>query len=157
MILSNKTLDQLPVGSGDLIYLAGPMGDDSLLRSGRAHHASRIATELLMLGLTPFVPQLSHFWNESTPLPRELWLRYDMAIIERCQLVLRLPGKSEGAEVEERCAKQLGIPWIVAEHEPLAYVHTFSIWKSADEKILGSSGVITSANDPATELVAYYP
>ena len=74
-----------------------------------------------MLGLTPFVPQLSHFWNESTPLPRELWLRYDMAIIERCQLVLRLPGKSEGAEVEERCAKQLGIPWIVAEHEPLAY------------------------------------
>jgi hypothetical protein len=43
------------------------------------------------------------------PRQRREWLELDIAWLEKCDIVLRIPGKSEGADEEVRQANLLGI------------------------------------------------
>lgn len=90
------------------VYLAGPYSKpDPCINT---HNAIRTADELLALGYIPYVPHLTHFWHTVSPKPYRSWLDYDSAWLQVCDVVLRLPGDSSGADEEVALAKKIGRP-----------------------------------------------
>jgi hypothetical protein len=87
---------------------------------------------LLKAGLTPIVPHGSCVWGGNihvhthagfasfgaSLIPEDLpgdttpaeWYAAGVALVSRCDAVLRLPGASRGADMEEAEAVRLGIP-----------------------------------------------
>ena len=59
-------------------------------------------------GDLPIVPLLSHFWHFIFPHKYEYWMGMNFKWVRRCDVVLRLPGKSNGADKEVALAKSLG-------------------------------------------------
>jgi len=61
--------------------------------------------------MVPFVPHLCVVWQMMSPHHEyEYWLPMDLAWIDRCDAVLRLPGESKGADAEEEYARATGKP-----------------------------------------------
>lgn len=91
-----------------LVYIASPysLGD----KEENVRNSLLVADELLSKGIIPFAPLLSHFWEQISPKPYEDWLKMDFQYIMRCDAVLRLPGKSSGADMECEFATLHGIP-----------------------------------------------
>ena len=90
------------------VFIAGPYaGGDPVLNT---QAAVRAAEAVVALGHTPFVPHLSHLWHLVSPHEVDYWLRLDMAWLEACDCLVRLPGESPGADGEVRRAKDLGLP-----------------------------------------------
>ena len=91
-----------------VVYLASPytLGDVA------ANVATQLdAVHLLMdMGHVPIAPLLSHFCHIYRQRPYAEWLRCDLALLRRADIVLRLPGASRGADHECRDAKRHGIP-----------------------------------------------
>lgn len=89
------------------VYIAGPitLGDwhDNIRRGLDANK------QLIDAGLAPFCPHLSCYAQIVHPVDYEHWLAYDFAWIERCDALLRLPGKSFGADREVEHAMNLGL------------------------------------------------
>lgn len=76
--------------------------------------------DLIQLGFVPFAPLLSHFSHMFTPQPYETWLEQDFEWIPVCDFLLRLPGKSKGADREIKLAKKLNIPVVYSIAELIA-------------------------------------
>jgi hypothetical protein len=90
------------------IYIAGPYTKgDVVLNVRSAVHA---AAEVYANGHEYYIPHLSHLEHAILPRPYEYWLKHDMAWLEVCDAVLRLPGESKGADAEVARAIELGIP-----------------------------------------------
>ena len=89
-------------------YVAGPLtaGDPVL----NVRTAVEAAQRLLEAGLVPFVPHLSMFWHLVCPNGYETWMGMDLAWLEACDVLLRLPGRSPGADREVVRAFELGLP-----------------------------------------------
>lgn len=68
------------------------------------------AEELINAGLAPFAPLYYHFQQMFYPHPYETWMAVDFAWVEVCDCLLRLPGKSSGADREVALATSKGIP-----------------------------------------------
>lgn len=90
------------------IYIAGPYtaGDVAV----NVRHAIEAGDRVARWGAVPFIPHLSHFWHLLFPQPWEFWLTQDLQWLALCDAVLRLPGESHGADLEEAEAGRLGIP-----------------------------------------------
>ena len=90
------------------VYVAGPYS------GGEPEMNVRVAVlagdELLNAGLVPFVPHLCHFWHYLCPRTYEEWMAYDLAWLEVCDCLLRLPGESSGADAEVAEMERLGKP-----------------------------------------------
>ena len=71
------------------------------------------------LGLAPFVPHLSHYSHRLRPRPYEDWMALDLAFVEVCDILWRLPGDSPGADREVAHARSRGIP-VVSSFDALA-------------------------------------
>ena len=69
-----------------------------------------MAHKLMDLGFAPFTPLLSHFLEIAKPRPYEDWLKLDIEFLKVCDCILRLPGKSPGADRELKISKDLDIP-----------------------------------------------
>lgn len=65
---------------------------------------------LLVAGHEPVAPLLSHYVDHRYPTSYERWMRWCLAILSRCDAVLRLPGESAGADWEVAVAEGLGKP-----------------------------------------------
>ena len=89
------------------VYVAAPYTSDPLANT---HEAIAAADRLLQLGYVPFVPHLSHFWDELHPHPYADWLAWCLEWVKVCDAVLRLPGESEGADTEIELAYGLDVP-----------------------------------------------
>ena len=91
-----------------LIYLAGPitLGD----QTQNVRRALSVAESLIEKGFTPIVPHLSLFWHFVHPHDHGWWLEYDKEIILHCVALLRLQGKSIGADWEVDFAIKHDIP-----------------------------------------------
>jgi len=61
-------------------------------------------------GFNPFVPLLSHYLEQEQHRPYNFWLGALISWLKLCDCVLRLEGKSKGADIEETMAKRLKIP-----------------------------------------------
>jgi len=90
------------------VYIASPytLGDPVV----NVRTSLQAANALMELGYHPYAPLLSHFQHFLHPRPYEDWMRLDLAYLAVCQAVLRLPGRSKGAERECRLARFLKIP-----------------------------------------------
>lgn len=84
-------------------YTSGPCADNVAVQIDAFHR-------LLDLGFAPFAPLLSHFAELHRRRPYDEWI-YDWCIpwVERCDLILRLPGTSKGADIEVQHALKHGI------------------------------------------------
>lgn len=89
------------------VYIAGPISvGDTALNIRRALEAAERVREL---GHYPFVPHLFHFWHFAFPHPHDWWMQMDLEWLLICDAVLRLPGKSPGADREVKMAGHNGI------------------------------------------------
>lgn len=117
-----------------VVYVAGPISKGDLAENVRRAHDAGL--RLLKAGLSPIVPHGSCFWGNRTAAPASLanaivwrpevlpvgtthedWYGADLAIVRRCDAVLRLPGESAGADMECREAMAHGIPAFTDEAE----------------------------------------
>ena len=65
---------------------------------------------MLGAGWAPYIPHLSFYWHTLYPHDYEVWMKLDLSWIERCDVLLRLPGLSKGADREVEHAIKLGVP-----------------------------------------------
>ena len=68
------------------------------------------ANKLLDNGIAVFSPLLFHYLEIQKTRPYDFWLKIDQEWLQQCDAVLRLPGESNGAEIEVALAKEKGIP-----------------------------------------------
>jgi len=80
------------------VYIAGPytQGD----RSENMRQAMKAMDTLIAAGHEPFLPILTHFQDLAFPRPWSDWMRVDLAWLPCAEAVVRLPGESEGADME---------------------------------------------------------
>jgi hypothetical protein len=99
-----------------LIYVSSPYS-----RGGDVAENVRVqmdaAHRILDLCHCPVVPLLSHFLAIYRSRPYDDWMRMDLALLERCDVVLRLPGESSGADREVAAAQELGMPVVFGWEE----------------------------------------
>ena len=81
-----------------LVYLAGPYSQlDPIVNTRKM---IKVADALLRLQVTPLVPHLTLLWHLMHPRSYQFWLEYDLQLLSRANVVLRVPGQSEGADAE---------------------------------------------------------
>lgn len=91
-----------------LVYVSGPYSTgDTILNVRRAIVAG---TALRKAGFLPLIPHLTAFWHLVDPAEYEDWMELDLALVDHCQALVRLPGESPGADREVARAKEKGIP-----------------------------------------------
>lgn len=93
-----------------LVYVAGPYTRPDPVAN--THAAIRLADELIEAGkVTPVVPHLTLVWHLVSPRADvEFWYSLDLALVARCDALLRMPGASMGADREVAFAEKRGIP-----------------------------------------------
>lgn len=92
-----------------LIYVAGPYTHpDPVENTRKAMLAAHFIYE--KTGIPAYAPHLSLFQHFLMPQPLEWWYEYDLRIVEKCDAVYRLDGKSNGADKEVEHAEGLKIP-----------------------------------------------
>lgn len=72
-------------------------------------------------GFNPFVPLLTHYLHKEQPRPYNYWLGALIEWLKMCDCVLRIPGNSSGADIEETIAKKLNIPVFYSVDDLLKY------------------------------------
>lgn len=73
-------------------------------------------------GFVPFIPHLFAQWHMIHPRDYQDWLDLGLAWLETCHAIVRLPGLSVGADVEEARANALGLPVFHSVHDLTIYV-----------------------------------
>lgn len=91
------------------VYVAGPYSSNPVRGLQAAIDA---ADQVVARGHCPFIPHVSLVWDLVSPRPYEFWLAYDLVWLASCDVVLRLPGDSMGADGEVKAAEFAGIPVI---------------------------------------------
>lgn len=90
------------------VYIAAPYSQPDVMLNIRA--AVDLADQVLARGHIPFVPHLTGFWHLVSPRPYPFWMAYDNAWLLLCDVLLRGPGESPGADQEVLAAKEADIP-----------------------------------------------
>ncbi len=93
--------------AGVRVYVAGPISNgDQFANIAAGIDAAHAIREH---GHTPFVPHLTFAWHMRHPRPYADWLEYDLAWLDVCDALVRLPGESPGADQEVAAASERGI------------------------------------------------
>ena len=89
------------------VYIASPytIGDTAV----NVNKSIKAANQLVKKGYCPFLPLLYHFWHLVTPKKYKEWTTLDNEWLKSCDIIVRLPGESSGADKEVALAKELGI------------------------------------------------
>ena len=90
------------------VYIASPYTNGDTAVNVKTQIDTFIA--LMDNGYLPFAPLLTHFIHIAHPKPYDYWTVYDDEWLTMCDVLLRLPGESPGADREVELAKSLGIP-----------------------------------------------
>lgn len=104
---------------GKCVYVSGPLTSSGDIASN-IRKAADVGTVLLDAGHFPYVPHLNYFHEIIHPRPYEVWIKADMAWVQKSDALIRLPGKSGGADREVEVADRLGIPIYYSVGEFLA-------------------------------------
>jgi nucleoside 2-deoxyribosyltransferase len=92
-----------------LVYIAGPYTHPDPIENTR--RAIEVADVLADMGaVVPHVPHLTLLWQLVRPHEVDWWHEYDLAILARCDALLRLDGASTGADAEVEFAASREIP-----------------------------------------------
>ena len=90
------------------VYVAGPYTKGNVEQN--VLNAIDASSELISIGLAPFCPHLSHYLDQVHPHSWQQWMDIDLEFLSNCDIVLRLPGESKGADLEVDTANKIGIP-----------------------------------------------
>ncbi len=102
------------------VYVSGPYSSDPELGTANAIAAGQT---LLMAGYAPMVPHLTHYWHTlHFDNDYEYWLALDLAWVDVADVVLRLPGRSSGADREVAAAEAAGVPVVYSVRDLLLQV-----------------------------------
>ncbi len=86
-----------------------------------------VGNELINEGFAPYLPLLSHFQHMVHPQPYETWLGMDLEWVLACDVLLRVPGESKGADKE--------VEWALTHHIPVFYtIAELKLWRTIQEK-----------------------
>jgi uncharacterized protein DUF4406 len=90
------------------VYIAGPYskGDVGL----NVKNAVVAGEAVLRAGHDPYIPHLNHLWHLLFPGSYGQWLRLDVVWLRQCEVLIRLPGESAGADAEVEIARAMGLP-----------------------------------------------
>jgi hypothetical protein len=91
-----------------IVYIASPYTKGSEAENVR--RACLAGDVLLEHGIIPFVPHLTHLYHFISPKSYNTWIQLCLAYLGRCDAVLRLPGKSNGADIEVNAAQMMNMP-----------------------------------------------
>ena len=100
------------------VYIAGPFTSDPLRNVAKAID---IADKVRNAGDVPFIPHLNWFWGMRHPHDYDYWMDYDREWMLRCDIIVRIPGRSPGADIEVAEAHERHIP-VFTVHEYLEMV-----------------------------------
>lgn len=93
------------------VYVAAPIRQGD--RPANIHRAIVAGEQLRAAGHAPFIPHLGELWAIVTGRgdgdPEE-WFTYDNAWLDVCDALIRLPGPSQGSDLEVERARANGIP-----------------------------------------------
>lgn len=91
------------------VYVAGPYTRPDPVAN--THQIVKFADRLQALGYHPVVPHVSLLWHLICPHEDvEFWYEHDLYDLARCDVVIRVPGPSSGADKEVQFAIDNGIP-----------------------------------------------
>lgn len=90
------------------VYVASPYSNGDQAKN--VADSIQAGEQLAFHGYIPFLPLLYHFWHYRSYHDYGFWIKLTLPWVRRCDVVLRLPGKSEGADAEVAEAKRLGLP-----------------------------------------------
>lgn len=91
-----------------LVYIAGPYSSGDPVVNTR--YAAEMGIKVFAItGVGVIIPHLTLLAHAIFPERVDFWYRYDLAQLEHCTHLLRLPGESVGADREEEQAKKLNI------------------------------------------------
>lgn len=92
-----------------IVYIAGPLGKPEAweVNIARAVAAGNAVADA---GHSPIVPHLFVSLDRERPRTHAEWMKIDLAIVRKCDAVLRIPGDSPGADEEVRVAIAAKIP-----------------------------------------------
>lgn len=96
------------------IYIASPYTGQEVEGVNRQ---IEIAHHLIDAGLIPIWPLCSHFVHEQYPKDYLVWMSIDFSLLIRCDVMLRIPMTSNGADMEEQIAIDNNIPVYYCLHE----------------------------------------
>ncbi len=97
------------------VYIAGPYTKGDVVENVRT--AVLAGDAVFEAGHFPYVPHLTHLWHMIRPRPWQDWMRLDLAWLEACDALIRLPGESKGADLEVRHAAKHLIPVFASVEE----------------------------------------
>lgn len=102
-----------------LVYIAAPYSSDPV---GNTRRVIEEGMALWRTGLVaPLIPHLSLLSDLVCPMPCEDWYAFDLDLVDHCDAMLRLPGKSTGADNEVCYAEEHGIPVFLDKAALLAW------------------------------------
>ena len=92
------------------VFIAGPMSTSG--EPGPNLNAAAVAAaDLLLAGYFPFVPHVTWILHAIRPdVAVKTWQRWDHYWLVLCDAVLRLPGRSSGADDEVAMAEKIRMP-----------------------------------------------
>ena len=97
------------------VYVSGPYTlGDPVQNVRTAIHAG---DALLAAGHVPYIPHLTMLWQMVSPKTWEEWIAFDLVWVEACDVLLRLPGESKGADMEVAHAQAKAIPVVFGLEE----------------------------------------
>ena len=96
-----------------IVFVSGPYSQGDVAQNVR--NAVLAADRIRAAGHLPIVPHLNHLWHLISPHEYDYWIQMDLELLELCDVMVRLPGESPGADGEERAARELGIPVVALD------------------------------------------
>lgn len=90
------------------IYISGPYTKGSQAQNVR--RSIEAADQIASKGHCAVNPMLTHFWDMLFPHNYAFWMNQDLQILEMCDALYRLPGESDGADVEVEYMLKRGKP-----------------------------------------------
>ena len=97
------------------VYIAAPYSGGDPVDNTR--EVVLVADRLAAQGHAVYVPHLSLFWHFLSPHAIDFWYDHDLAWLAKCDVLLRLPGESPGADAEVAFAREHGIRVCFSEDE----------------------------------------
>lgn len=91
------------------IYISSPLTSSGNVPENM-QRAMAAANTLIAEGLAPMVPHFNYQLDPAGQIPHDVWMEVETPWVEVAEAVLRLPGKSKGADIEVRHAKAAGVP-----------------------------------------------
>ena len=90
------------------VYIAGPYTKGDVCAN--VANSMTVCHDLMDHGFAPYCPHLTHFLHLHKQRPYKEWLAYDSEWLKVCDVLIRLPGESTGADLEKEWALELNIP-----------------------------------------------